>query len=325
MRVRARAVHQREMRAWWSALLFSLHLHIVTGVQIRSKSLLQGNRWLSRHNRTTLSRQEPDATEEMSAERVVAEGAHEIKRLMKNEPTAVSVPTMSYDRVPESPPHKNEISDGDLSEVIDQQAAENADLVNAKYVAAGMPMDFIGNTCRQVCTMCEIAAESSTAGAECGCKASCIAGPDPTCRSKIYGWSSSKVTVPETRWKAKCNAGSTDCSECIDEEIKERMAKCKKERIPAVCEHDLKMQLSKPETPVYYCTQESTEGEGLATCDKFLYRPKENGWTCYHKEHDCQNSKTDIRESLTAHEKHIPPIETPCVWCSIPIKKPGKG
>lgn len=259
----------------------------------------------------------------MSAERVVAEGVYEVKRLMKNEPEAVSIPVMSHDNVPKSPPHRNELSDGDIMENIDQQAAENADIVNAKYVAAGMPMDFIGNTCRQVCTMCAIAAESYP---ECGCKATCIAGPDDTkCSSKIHGWSNEKVTVPQTRWKAKCNAGGTDCKDCLDEEIKARMAKCKLERIPAICEHELKQRLAQPETPVYYCTQENTEGEGLATCDKFLYRPKENGWTCYHKEYDCENSKTDIRESLTAHEKNTPTLETPCIWCSIPIKKPGEG
>lgn len=294
-------------------MLFATWWQVLAGLASKSKTLLQRKRHLSR--------QEPES--DLSAEHAVKEGVYEIKRLMANEPEAVPIPAMSHDHVPKSPPHHLEISDSDGSEVIDYWANEAADHVNAKYVVAGMPMDFIGNTCRQVCTTCIIAAESYP---ECGCRASCMAGSDGSkCKSKNMGWSNEKVTTPKTSWKAKCNAGQIDCHECMDEEVKEKMANCKKKPIPAICEHDLKMALAKPETPTYYCTQDNEEGAGLATCDTFLYKPKENGWTCFDKEWECKNSKTDLRESMTAYEKTIPPIETPCVWCDIPIKKAGDG
>jgi hypothetical protein len=184
----------------------------------------------------------------MSAERVVAEGVYEAKRLMKSEAEPVKTPAMRHDRAPRSPPHKTEISDGDVMEVVDDKMADWANNVNAKFVTSGMPMDFLGNTCKQVCTMCAISAEDYP---ECGCKATCVAGPDDTkCSTKIHGWSNEDINTPSTRWKAKCNAGGTDCKECLDKKVQDKMHKCKNARIPEVCEHELKVELSKPDTPV---------------------------------------------------------------------------
>jgi len=301
------------MHGWWPVLLFSICWQVVP---TQSRTLLERNRLLALQELETSGAQEPEGP---SAERAVAEGVYEVKRLLANDPVAVNIPVHSHDHVPKSPKHRNEISDNDLGEVIDQEAAELSDSVNSKYVAAGMPMDFIGNTCKQVCTMCVIAAEDYP---ECGCKATCVAGSDDTqCGGKNYGWSSYKVTTPKTSWKAKCNAGGVDCSTCMDQGVIDRIHKCKKELIPAVCEHELKMELAKPDTPIKYCTQDNTEGQGLATCDEFLYEPKENGWTCFVKKSECENSKTDIREALTAHEDNVPILATPCIWCNIPIKK----
>jgi len=255
----------------------------------------------------------------MSAERLAKEGIYEVKRLLAPEKTPPIIPALSHDHVPISPPHRLEISDNDGGEVIDYAAAEAADRVNSRFVVAGMPMDFPGTTCRHVCTMCVIAAEQYP---ECGCRATCRAGSDDSkCNGKIYGWSKYDVTTPKTSWKAKCNAGQVDCKECIDEEVQKKMDRCKKDPIPAVCEHELRMELAKGHTPTKYCTQDNSMGDGLATCDEFLYEPKENGWTCFDKKGDCENSKTDIREALTASEKNVQPLDTPCVWCSIPMKK----
>jgi hypothetical protein len=255
----------------------------------------------------------------MSAERLAEEGMHEIKQLMAPSKPEPIMPALSHDHVPKSPPHRLEISDNDGGELVDYAAAEAADNVNSKYVVSGMPMDFLGASCKHVCTQCVIAA---TEYPECGCRASCITGPDDSqCGGKSYGWSRFDVTTPKTRWKAKCNAGKVDCTTCMDEEVKKRMEKCKKAQVPAICEHELKMGLGKGEghTPIRYCTQDNSQGEGLATCDTFLYEPKENGWICFEKKWDCENSKTDIREALTASEKNYLPLETPCVWCSIPM------
>jgi len=313
VRIRARAFDWSTMPGWWP-VFFGMCWQVFADMPGRSKSLLQRN-----HH---LSRQDPSA-EDMSAERLMKEGAYEIKQLMAPGKTPVNIPALSHDHVPKSPPHRLEISDNDGTEVVDYWAAEASDVVNAKYVVAGMPMDFPGNSCKHVCTMCVIAAKQYP---ECGCRATCIAGSDDSqCSGKIYGWSNYDVSTPKTRWKAKCNAGAVDCNQCIDEEIKKKMAKCKKDPIPAICEHDLKMALAKGDTPIKYCTQDNTVGEGLATCDEFMYEPKENGWICFDKKAECEGSKTDIRESITAYEKTIPPLDTPCIWCNIPIKKTGDG
>merc|ERR1719313_101262 len=79
---------------------------------------------------------------------------HEIKQLMAPTKPDPIIPALSYDHVPKSPPHRLEISDNDGGEVIDYAAAEASDSVNAKYVVAGMPMDFLGATCKHVCTQC---------------------------------------------------------------------------------------------------------------------------------------------------------------------------
>lgn len=310
MRVRARTPTDA-MRGQWPVLVFCMSWQVTEGMPSRAKSLLQRNN----HR----SQQEP--AEDLSAERLTKEGMHEIKQLMAPSKSEPIIPALSHDHVPKSPPHRLEISDGDAGEVIDYHAGEIADNTNSKLVVAGMPMDFLGTTCKHVCTMCVIAA---TQYPECGCRASCVSGPDDSqCNGKSYGWSKYDVTTPKTRWKAKCNAGKVDCMTCMDEEVKKKMDKCKKDPIPAICEHELKMGLSKGSghTPIKYCTQDNSQGDGLATCDEFLYEPKENGWTCFEKKSECENSKTDLREALTAHENNLPPLDTPCIWCSIPMKK----
>jgi len=240
-------------------------------------------------------------------------------------PEQSNTPEMKYDALPKSPPHERDITPGDLHESIDYAAQKTADwtVKNFGGMPEGDPGKFYGGSCKEVCAACFIAADPEYPS--CNCRASCEMGPDSTtCPKKLRGWLNKNPTAPESRWKAVCNAGQRDCNSCVDAEAKAEIEHCRKERIPALCFHRLKMRYGSSKATTRFCTRSD-----INICEKFFYAPKENGWTCYDDEATCNGSLRPasaqelqdeaLREARERDDKNKP-LPTPCIWCSIPIK-----
>lgn len=244
----------------------------------------------------------------------------------QEKPSQVDTPVMTWDAPPKSPPHRPEISSNDPHEVVDYAAMKAASRWKAQFggLPEGSPGDFHGSTCKEVCTACYIAAVDYPS---CKCKASCVMGSDPTiCPKKFHGWLGKRVTTPDSQWKAVCNAGTSACNSCVDGAVHEEIDQCRKERVPALCFHRLKMRYATSEASTKYCTH-----GGLADCDRFLYAaPEQEGWTCFDDYAQCKGSKVgksvaDEQEEALNEARQIDNShysrETPCVWCGIPIQK----
>eukprot|EP00746_Dinoflagellata_sp_MGD_P167463 gnl/MRDRNA2_/MRDRNA2_98098_c0_seq1.p1 gnl/MRDRNA2_/MRDRNA2_98098_c0~~gnl/MRDRNA2_/MRDRNA2_98098_c0_seq1.p1 ORF type:complete len:296 (+),score=55.81 gnl/MRDRNA2_/MRDRNA2_98098_c0_seq1:66-890(+) len=247
-------------------------------------------------------------------------------KAQKSKPDQVNAPEMQHDALPKSPPHLRDITPGDGHEYIDYAAQKVADkyLEQVGAVKEGTPGDFYGSNCKEVCAACTIAADPEFPS--CRCKASCQLGPDPTiCPKKMHGWLNNKPTTPGSKWKAVCNAGHTDCDKCLDANAKAEIEKCKKDRIPAICFAKLKAQYGTAEATTRYCTRDEFAG-----CERFYYAPKEDGWICFDDQAKCEGSKigksAQDEQEEALHEARemdskVPPRDTRCVWCNIPIQK----
>lgn len=111
----------------------------------------------------------------------------------------------------------------------------------------------------------------------------------------------------------------------MDAEAKAEIEKCRKEKVPALCFHRLKMRYGSVKATTRYCTRANLPG-----CEKFLYAPKEGGWTCFDDEAQCSGSliatteeeaqQDALKEAVAQDNKQLP-LPTPCVWCKIPLTK----
>jgi len=242
-------------------------------------------------------------------------------------PKQVNNAAIVHDAAPKSPPHTPDITPGDLHENVDYGALKASEQYVKEFggIPEGSPGDFYGGTCKEVCTSCFIAATDEFPS--CNCKASCVQGSDSTiCPKKLSGWLGKRVTTPDSKWKAVCNAGQRSCDECVDDKVKEEIEKCRKDRIPALCYHNLKMKYGSAEAPFRYCLK-----TGFKSCERFTVEaPKEEGWTCFDEEAKClativkdpfAEEEAKVRNDALVLDNSHPPLETPCIWCSIPPPK----
>lgn len=232
-------------------------------------------------------------------------------------PERVDTNQLVADAAPKSPPSAAKVSPNDAKDHVDHFAGQLANNFNSDAVAAGVPREFRGGSCKDVCMQCLVAAAEYPS---CVCTATCVTGSDDTmCKGKKYGWSRNPSSTPSAIWQSGCNTGGTDCNTCAGDEVKQKIDKCAKESVPALCYHELSMEYSEHKTPTNYCTRgikdEKGTPRGMSECETFIVdAPSDNGWFCYESVEACEEHVKTLRQSITEYENNIPTLDTPSIW-----------
>lgn len=198
-------------------------------------------------------------------------------------------------------PHMAGHSSQDGWEHYETAAGDVADW--AVGAASGGPDDgsrnYDGSTCAGACLPCIV--EQNT-NPQCACRASCAKAARP-------GWSLKSVSQPQEFWKSTCSGeGDVDCATCVDEGTLADIRKC------GGSQWCLMRVLGRAARGGRFCFSDQSP-----ECQEFQSEPEGDNWKCFASKRECAESPTKPTTNLE-YEASIPPLETPCVWCSIPAK-----